>query len=157
VTITAQWVRASWTKRSRGGPAAAVRNALPAGFALPERPERGAHVVRMREEAGFAPVETVEGVGALDVSLREAGGLLRVLPRVGALHGLPPRKRRPPAVKLAPGEWVRWRLNYRFSSSAGMQDWSYWLDTFNVGYGDLPADVFLGEPTCLVDEQGPVR
>lgn len=157
MTITAQWVRVSWTKLSRGGPAAAVRNALPAGCVLPELPGRSAHVVRMREEAGFAPVETVADVGTLNVSLREVGGRLRVLPRIGPLHGLPPRKRRPPAVKLAPGEWVRWRLNYRFSSSAGMQDWSYWLDTFNVGYGDLSAEVFLGEPTRFVDERGPVR
>ncbi|WP_370968516.1 hypothetical protein [Amycolatopsis sp. cg9] len=157
MTITAQWVRVSWTKHSRGGPAAAVRNAAPAGFALPALPGRVAHVVRMREEDGFAPVASVENLRDVAVDLREADGRLRVLPRVGELFGLPPRERRPPAVKLAPGEWVRWRLNYRFSSAAGRQDWSYWLDTFNVGFGELPADAFLGEPTHSVDERGPVR
>jgi hypothetical protein len=38
-----------------------------------------------------------------------------------------------------------------------MQDWSYWLDTFNVAYGPVREDVFKGEPTFLVDERGPVR
>ncbi|MFF7705387.1 hypothetical protein [Streptomyces lydicus] len=64
---------------------------------------------------------------------------------------------RPPAVRLAPGQWVRWQLNYRFSSMTGMQDWSYWLDTFNIAYGPANADVFLSTPTVFVDEQGPLR
>ncbi|WP_439383512.1 hypothetical protein [Amycolatopsis lexingtonensis] len=157
MTITAQWVRVSWTKHSRGGPAAAVRNAVPAGFALPALPAGAAHVVRLREADGFTPVPSVERLRDLAVDLGEADGRLRVKPRVDGLFGIPPRERRPPAVKLARGEWLRWRLNYRFSSAAGMRDWSYWLDTFNIGYGELPADAFLGEPAHSVDERGPVR
>ncbi|MEY9876789.1 hypothetical protein ABH931_006300 [Streptacidiphilus sp. MAP12-33] len=38
-----------------------------------------------------------------------------------------------------------------------MQDWSYWLDTFNVAFGPVDSDVFLSEPTVSVDECGPVR
>ncbi|MER6394931.1 hypothetical protein ABT263_02565 [Kitasatospora sp. NPDC001603] len=48
-------------------------------------------------------------------------------------------------------------MNYRFSSAAGMQDWSYWLDTFNIAYGPADADVFLSAPPVLVDECGPLR
>jgi hypothetical protein len=111
----------------------------------------------MHERDGFEPYDTQEDPGKVDVQLREANGRLRVFPRVKPLFALPPRPRRPPAVRLVPGQWVRWQLNYRFSSMAGMQDWSYWLDTFNIAYGPANAEVFLSTPTVFVDEQGPLR
>ncbi|MFD9434848.1 hypothetical protein [Streptomyces sp. NPDC060002] len=155
--IAVQWVRTSWTKESRGGEAAARRNAAPAGFVLPQPEAASAHVVRMDERDGFAPFGTQADIRTVDVLLREADGRLRVLPRVQPLFGQPPRRRRPPAVRLAPGQWVRWQLNYRFSSAAGIRGWSYWLDTFNIAYGPVNPDVFLSTPTVFVDEQGPVR
>jgi hypothetical protein len=114
-------------------------------------------VVLMREADDFRPTETVEDLAAVDVSLHATDGRLRVLPRVSRLFGLPPRPRRPPAVRLVPGQWVRWQLNYRFSSAAGMADWSYWLDTFNIAYGPVDPEAFLGTPDHVVDERGPVR
>ncbi|MFG2562408.1 hypothetical protein [Streptomyces sp. NPDC048496] len=60
-------------------------------------------------------------------------------------------------MRLAPGQWARRQLNYRFSSAAGRQDWSYWLDTFNIAYGPANADVLLSTLTLFVDEQGPLR
>ncbi|MCX2181213.1 hypothetical protein KV205_11820 [Streptomyces sp. SKN60] len=158
--ITAQWVRVSWTKRSRGGPAAALRNGLPAGFALPSPtpPTPGfAHAVRLREDDDFRPRAGETTLRDAGLVLRDENGRLRVHTNIPLLGGLPPRRRRPPAVRLEPGQWVRWRLNYRFSSAAGVRDWSYWLDTFNVAYGPVAPDVFLGEPPLLVDECGPVR
>lgn len=169
VPVTVQWVRTSWTKRSRGGEAAARRNAVPVGFALPGgvvssgraaskgRPVPLAHTVAVREWEDFTPVEGRAELKNVDVQLRRVDGRLRVLPRVEPMFGLPPRPRRPPAVRLVPGQWVRWQLNYRFSSAAGVRDWSYWLDTFNIAYGPVTADVFLGTPDFHVDEQGPVR
>ncbi len=157
VEITVQWIRTSWTKQSRGGEAAARRNAAPVGFAVPSVPPSFAHVVRMHERDGFEPHGVEEDLRKVDVQLREADGRLRVLPRVQPLFAIPPRPRRPPAVRLASGQWVRWQLNYRFSSAAGVRDWSYWLDTFNIAYGPVDADVFLSEPTVHVDEQGPLR
>ncbi|MEV8546124.1 hypothetical protein [Streptomyces sp. NPDC051572] len=132
VPVTVQWVHTSWTKRSRGGEAAARRNAVPVGFAVPDGvvlPERRpplARTVRVREWEDFTPVEGRAELKNVDVQLRRVDGRLRVLPRVEPLFGLPPRPRRPPAVRLVPGQWVRWQLDYRFSSAAGMQDWSYW-------------------------------
>ena len=155
--ITIQWIRTSWTKESRGGEAASRRNAAPIGFALPLAEVATAHMIRMHERDGFDPYDTQEDPGKVDVQLREADGRLRVFPRVQPLFALPPRPRRPPAVRLGPGQWVRWQLNYRFSSAAGMQGWSYWLDTFNIAYGPVDADVFLSEPTVVVNEQGPLR
>ncbi|WP_033222593.1 hypothetical protein [Kitasatospora phosalacinea] len=113
--ITVQWVRTSWTKRSRGGEA------------------------------------------AVRLGLHERDGRLRVLPDIDPLYGLPPRQRRPPAVRLLPGQWVRRQLNHRFSSAAGVRDWSYRLDTFDVGYGPVDAGAFRSAPTVLVDQRGPVR
>ncbi|MGW2367792.1 hypothetical protein ACWCZ5_19690 [Streptomyces sp. NPDC001667] len=155
--IAVQWIRTSWTKQSRGGEQAARRNAVPVGFTLPHALAPFAHRVRMHERDGFAPYDVQEELSRVNVQLREADGRLRVQPRIEPLCGLPPRTRRPPAVRLAPGQWVRWQLNYRFSSASGMQDWSYWLDTFNVAYGPVNDDVFLSPPTVYVDERGPLR
>ncbi len=153
-----QWVRTSWTKKSRGGEAAARRNAVPVGYLLPRVPDGGAHLVRTREDDGFVVKESVvESRKPVPVRLREVDGRLRVLPHVDPLYGIPPRPRRLPAVNLQPGQWVRWQLNYRFSSAAGVRDWSYWLDTFNIAYGPVAPDAFLGEPSVYVDERGPVR
>ncbi|MER8062726.1 MULTISPECIES: hypothetical protein [unclassified Streptomyces] len=155
--ITVQWIRTSWTKQSRGGEAAARRNAAPVGFTVPASPPPFAHVVGMHEQDSFEPCGGQEDLRKVDVQLREADGRLRVLPRVRPLFAVPPRPRRPPAVRLAPGQWVRWQLNYRFGSAAGIRNWSYWMDTFNIAYGSVEADVFLSEPTVCVDERGPLR
>ncbi|GAB3116912.1 hypothetical protein GCM10027160_26620 [Streptomyces calidiresistens] len=155
--ITVQWVKTSWTKRSRSGEAAARRNAVPVGFALPRLPPGVAHVVRRSEDDGFEPRSEQKELREIGVRLREEGDRLRVFARVEPLFGLPPRPRRPPAVRLLPGQWVRWQLNYRFSSMAGIRDWSYWLDTFNVAYGPVDGEVFLSEPGVIADERGPVR
>ncbi|MFF1414555.1 hypothetical protein ACFVX6_33065 [Streptomyces sp. NPDC058289] len=155
--ITVQWIRTSWTKESRGGEAASRRNAVPAGFALSHDEASFAHVIRMHERDGFEPNDSREDLSKVDVQLHEPDGRLRVLPRVQSLFALPPRQRRPPAVRLIPGQWVRWQLNYRFSSALGIRGWSYWLDTFNIAYGPVNADVFLSTPTVFIDEQGPLR
>jgi hypothetical protein len=120
-------------------------------------PSSFAQVIQMSEHDGFEPHESERDLRQVGLSLRDEGDRLRVLARVEPLFGLPPRPRRPPAVRLVPGQWVRWQLNYRFSSAAGIRDWSYWLDTFNVAYGPVDPNVFLSEPTVLVDECGPVR
>lgn len=155
--ITVQWIRTSWTKQSRGGETAARRNAAPIGLAVPLGWASSVHAVRMHEGDGFEPQESQEQLRSANISLRETEGRLRVLPRVEPLFGLPPRPRRPPSVHLLPGQWVRWQLNYRFSSAAGVRDWSYWLDTFNVAYGPADANLFLSAPTVFVNECGPVR
>ncbi|MER5688999.1 hypothetical protein [Streptomyces sp. NPDC002205] len=155
--ITVQWIRTTWTKESRGGDAAARRNAAPVGFTLPHEAAPLAHVIRMHERDGFEPYDSREILGKVDVQLRETGDRLRVIPRVQPMFALPPRKRRPPAVRLVPGQWVRWQLNYRFSSALGIRGWTYWLDTFNIAYGPVNDDVFLSAPTVFIDERGSLR
>jgi len=90
------------------------------------------------------------------VFLQEANGLLRVQLTVTPF-GMPRRWRRPPAVRLACGEWVRWQVNYRFSNS-WEDDWTYRLDTLNLLYGPAGSrDLFLGEPTYTVSELASLR
>ncbi|WP_203900320.1 hypothetical protein [Virgisporangium aliadipatigenens] len=160
-----QWVRTSWTKASRGGPAAARRNAVPVGFVLPPLTGPAVHEVLMDEADGFTPRESlrdgpptgVTGAYTSAVRLSEADGRLRVELRATS-WGAPRRRSRPPAVRLAPGEWVRWQVNYRFSWPAARGGaWSYRLDTLNLAYGPVAAEAFLGDPTHHVDERAALR
>ncbi|WKU44648.1 hypothetical protein Q3V23_11490 [Streptomyces sp. VNUA116] len=161
--IAVQWVRVTWTKRSRGAEAATIRNALPLAFVLPEAPFPDAplpvvHDVVMSEREAFAARESLRGPAETGVRLRESGGHLLVRPpALSSLQAIPPRRRRPPAVRLAPGEWLRWQLNHRCSSAAGMADWFYEQTTLNIAYGPHARDVFLGAPTRHVDERGYLR
>jgi hypothetical protein len=67
------------------------------------------------------------------------------------------RWRRPPAVRLARGEWVRWQVNYRFSNS-WEGGWTYSLETLNVVHGPAGSrELFLGEPTYQVSELASLR
>jgi hypothetical protein len=154
VDVMAQWVRTSWTKRSRGGPAASARNAAPVGFPWPVPGRGGVHDVVMDEAHDFEPRESFRGglPDRGDVLVDERGGRLRVQ-LVVTPFGLPRRWRRPPAVYLGPGEWVRWQVNYRFVGSGG-GDWTYGLDTLNLGCG---LGAFTGRPSRFVDERASLR
>ncbi|MEU8545698.1 hypothetical protein AB0C81_01605 [Streptomyces roseoverticillatus] len=157
--IAVQWVRVTWTKRSRGAEAATIRNALPAAFTLPDAALLPVvHDVVMPEREGFSARESLRGQAEKGVRLREAEGRLLVRPPdISSLRAMPPRRRRPPAIRLAPGEWLRWQLNHRSSSAAGMADWSYEQKTLNIAYGPHASDVFLGTPTHVIDERGHLR
>ncbi|MER6672838.1 hypothetical protein [Streptomyces sp. NPDC000983] len=114
----------------------------------------------MREADDFQPRWThqqglPDGTTDIGVSLRRIDGLVRVKPAVSSF-GMPRRWRRPPAVRLAPGQWLRWQVNYRFAGSNG-GDWTYRLDTLNLAHGPVPVDVFLGTPTRLVQELAALR
>jgi hypothetical protein len=150
--VAVLWVRTSWTKRSRGGPEAARRNAAPIAFPLSCRTLPFLHEVVMSEPDGFQPRSATCDLPDSSLNsgllLKEADGLLRVQVVVTPF-GAPRRDRRPPARRLRTGEWLRWQVNYRLS---GYEEWTYCLHTFNVGYGPAREDLFLGTPTHHVDE-----
>jgi len=155
VDIKAQWVRTSWTKSSRGAPAATQRNAAPAAFVLPAIAPTLVHQVLMDENDGFQAHESVRRLDPEEVSLTIADDRLRV-ELIANPFGMPRRWRRPPAVRLAQGEWLRWQINYRFVyPSSGT--WTYRLDTLNLAYGQVAPDTFLSTPTHYTDEQAPLR
>jgi hypothetical protein len=155
VEVVAQWVRTWWTKQSRSGVAATRRNALPVAFTLPGVTPPRVHTVVMREwEDEFAPQssELRAPPDRGEVQLREADGLLRVMLVSTQWAGV--IRRRPPAVRLRPGEWVRWQITYRRASYFGRGPWYYSLDTLNLAFGPVTTtDVFLGTPTRHVDER----
>jgi hypothetical protein len=166
VEVVVQHVQTSWTKLSRGGPAAAVRNRVPVAYSLPEGLRApGVQRVTHRESDGFIPQKEerdfkIESQGTrlryAELALVDDDGeRLRVALHPSA-HGMPRRHRRPPSVRLLPGEWLRWQVNYRFVGvSSG--EWHYRLDTFNVGFGAVHAELFLCEPTRQIDERTHLR
>ncbi len=154
-----QWVRTSWTKASRGGPDATRRNVTPLAFPLPAGDGPLVHGIVMREGEDFVPHarHQAELPAADELDLRPVGRRLRIQ-LVASAWGMPRRHRRPPAVLLEPGEWLRWHINYRFSAGCSCgAEWSYRLDTPNLAHGPVDLDAFLGEPHHLVDERGYVR
>ncbi|MGW7540935.1 hypothetical protein ACWGKQ_07415 [Streptomyces sp. NPDC054770] len=151
-----QRIRTSWTKKSRGGPEAARRNAAATVFSLPPGVSSALHEVTMRESDSFEPRMQVRDLSMPGVILREVDGLLRVDPPEVSMFAMPRRNRRPPAVRLAPGQWLQWQINYRFVGSCGGA-WSYQLETFNILYGLGMPDAFLGVPTRRMDERRPLR
>ncbi|WP_433263014.1 hypothetical protein ACQPWR_24825 [Micromonospora vinacea] len=148
----AQWVRTSWTRQSRGGAEATRRNAVPVSFALPARAAPLTQEIEMVEAEGFEPREGLTRPPyRSDMRLRPVDGRLQV-ELIAAAWGMPRRHRRPPAVRLVEGEWLRWHINYRF---AGMNGGAtlYRLDTLNLAHGAVPVDTFLGEPPRFIDER----
>ncbi|WP_425314860.1 hypothetical protein [Streptomyces agglomeratus] len=85
VAITVQWIGTSWTKHSRGGDAAASRNATPTGFAVSPVPPSLAQVIQMSERDGFEPHESERDLREVGLSLQDEGDQLRVLARVEPL------------------------------------------------------------------------
>jgi len=155
--VIVQWVRTSWTKRSRGGTEAGRRNAAPTAFPLPPAPIPFIHEILMDEHDDFQPQFTTRtGLPSPDdgVLLRETDGLLRV-ELVASPFGMPRRWRRPPAVHLAHKQWLRWQINYRFAGTSG--DWRYRLDTLNISHGPAPTNLFLGIPSHNVNELAHLR
>ncbi|RSN73927.1 hypothetical protein DMH26_42835 [Streptomyces sp. WAC 05379] len=154
--VVVQRVRTSWTKKSRGGFEAARRNAAATAFLLPPGLSAALHEVTMRESESFEPRAQVLDLSAVGTILREVDGLLRVDPPEVSMFAMPRRNRRPPAVRLAPGQWLQWQINHRF---VGRCDgaWSYRLETFNILYGSAMPDVFLGVPTRHMDERQSLR
>ncbi|MEU1120691.1 MULTISPECIES: hypothetical protein [unclassified Streptomyces] len=114
------------------------------------------HDVTVREFDSFEPHMQVQELSASGLILREADGLLRVDPPEATMFGMPRRNRRPPAVRLAPGQWLQWQINFRFVGCCD-GSWSYQLETFNISYGSAPLEVFLSSPTRRVDERGALR
>ncbi|AGZ45760.1 hypothetical protein [Actinoplanes friuliensis] len=151
--VVAQWVRTTWTKKSRGGAEAARRNALPVAFPLPVFRVPLTHQVVMDEGSDFDTGSSVGDTLPEGVQLSEADGRLRV--HVTAIAPMPPRSR-PPAVRLNPGEWLRWQINYRLVGHC-TGEWSYRSDTLNLAYQPRDEFCFTGPPARVIDELAHLR
>ncbi len=162
--VVVQWVETSWSKKSRGGPWAARRNAAPVGLPLPPAPYPAVHEVLIDETEDFVPRVPAPSDPAsrhrpdstgrhTQVGFDEVGDRLRVT--VNLQSSAVPRVWRPPAVWLDRGQWLRWQVNYRFAfGGRGGGEWAYRLDTLNLAYGLPERRVFTGTPSTYVDERG---
>ncbi|WP_230858159.1 hypothetical protein [Actinoplanes aureus] len=165
VYVVAQWVSTEWTRNSRGGEAAARRNAIPVGFRLPASRTGVVHEIVMTEGNGFEPVESLGNEPAeREPSLARCGlRLVRSDERVRvellpARSGAPSRDRRPSGIWLGPGQWLRWQVNYRVTwppIQGGRS--SYRQDTLNLAVGPVHPELFFGTPTRHVDERAYLR
>ncbi|WP_146174593.1 hypothetical protein [Umezawaea tangerina] len=147
--IVAQWVRTVWTEDATGGSAALL---LPVAFELPELAPLLTHEVTQQEWHNFAPHSTVhhDRPDQNQVTLHEEEDRVRVNLLVSPI-GRPYRPRRPPAIWVKSGEFVRWQINYRYSGLT-TDAWIYALDTLNLTCGPTTQDVFLTTPTHTVNE-----
>jgi hypothetical protein len=158
--VVTQWVRTSWTKRARGGPEAARRNAVPVAFPLPGAAGGGetrlVHEVEIREWADFQPQETVRaGLPDPDqVALREIVGVLHVelKPVPGGNPNRWYRTYPQTGYPLRRGQWLRWQINYRFGSTWS-NDGFYRLDTLNLAFGRSTEHPFPGLPAHAIDDR----
>jgi hypothetical protein len=155
--VAAQWVRTSWTKRSRGGVEARRRSAVPVVFPLPETALPMTHEVTLDERSLFVPREVLHRAEpvAEEVELTEDGGMLRVY-LTAYPFGTPCRWRRPPAVRLEVGQWLRWQINYRIPGPC-CGEGSYRQDTLNLAYGKVCTNIFQGTPSHRRDERAHLR
>lgn len=169
--IVVQRVLTRWTKRSRGAPGAVRRNAVSEAFPLPSTRQAGVlvHRVVAREEDDFAvqerQLESYElpefGLLMLDdtagVRLEMTAGGLAVIGVTDVwcqCFTVFPRRRERVVLRLLPGEWGRWRLNFRLWEDDGRSDWSYQKWVVNVGHLPTPTtDLFLTTaPVAVTDE-----
>lgn len=156
--ILVQEIRSVWTKASRGGPAAALRNSVPEAAPFPTaaaRPpaDRIFHQALVYGEAnGFASPLKSEfavsdaaslAVGCVKIHV-SAGRLLVAYEYDHRAGGLPPRLDRPDEeITLPPGSWARVKHNGRFTGD----EWWYEKLVVNVGLFRRPDPAaFLATP-----------
>lgn len=147
--LSVQLIRTSWTKLSRGMPGAGLRSGLPEAARLPGGLGDQMHELLFTEESGFSCVERVAAIDARIWVRRGDGGHLLVSLAEPKYRGVPRRGFRP-QVPLAPGEWVRWRYNWRWP---GKDTWFYEDEVWNIAHGDVDPGAFLGKPGSVVDER----
>jgi hypothetical protein len=151
--LIVQHIKTQWTKASRGGAAAARRNAVPVSFRLPPALHRqdALHTIEIAEWEDFQYRETWKFLsygGHLQVGpvLIHAGLETIKVQFVWSWNecGAPERESHK-AFELRPGEWGRLICNGRFGSTYSMgQEWLYHKSVFNVLFGDsVEPDVFV--------------
>ncbi len=143
--IVVQHIETRWTKRSRGMPGAAARNAVPRVMPLPAFPEGPdgirVHKVMADEARGFDLHQHTEivapGHGFTKYwALRfvPAGPDVVVELRYESHeHGLPPRdETRRPIFRLKPGEIGTLHINGRFSYTSGQYYKQHFVNVAHV-------------------------
>lgn len=165
--LVLQRLMTEWTKRSRGGSGAAVRNAVPQSLLLPPLAVKGDTVVhearflendsfRCRDELKEVDLGVSWQLGAMTL-FRQCDQVVVKFAYMMATTGAPERLSHE-AFTLQPGEWGRLLYNGRFSSWDD-GEWWYRKDVFNVAYAEsLDRRIFLDTtPNYTVSEMARLR
>ncbi len=149
--IVVQELRTRWTKDSRGGPAASVRNATPHAAVLPTVPASAGEAVLVQrvkfDEAGdFAPESSFELTSLSDLRKTTAdlqvhleSGVVRVRYVWNQFCGAPERPHGR-AIRIAQGSWCRILHNGRYGYAGS---WSYQSTVVNIALGVIAPRTFL--------------
>ena len=161
--LVVQRIRIEWTKASRGGEGATLRNALPEICPLPPLRQVGGeylfHDIHFREWDQFACRETLAESkipGHLDLSPL----FLHVAPdRIQAKFlwswkdcGAPERDSHD-LFSLALGEWAQFRCNGRFGpQTPGESSWWYRKSIFTIAFiEEFDAGIFSSQPATSAE------
>ena len=152
--VIIQRVRCSWTKASRGGEAARIRNALPRQLSLPLEAFAAPvalHRVDFVEAKDFEPQEAVQRfaelseVRLIDLSLRVIGEKLEAK-HLRKADNVAVRHRPYPfigGVEVEHGQWAELRANGRYVDN-DTGHWRYDATTYNVGlFWEVAVDRFV--------------
>jgi len=155
--ILIQEIIVTWTKRARGGPAAAIRNAIPEALPLPPLPpvEFPLTLITDRVSMGMSPKHTLKAieiqankrypVACTSLMLNDADLTVSFPTRdscAGAPHRFGPRT----VLNLALGSWGKVRYNGRYIGSFEGH-WCYQKVVLNIAYVEAAsATIFLGTP-----------
>ncbi|MDH3741309.1 MAG: hypothetical protein OER56_06880 [Hyphomicrobiales bacterium] len=149
--IVIQHIKVIWTKKTRGGKGAAVRNGVPQAFALlpvSSDADCALQSVRCEEHLDFQPVCAREAPVTQFPANWRCLGLSLSKDRFDVRFRWSPAQCGAPerhdfdAFSLAKGDWSRLVCNGRSSDSVG--HWYYQLDTYNIAFTEgFSAGLFL--------------
>ncbi len=162
--ILIQRITVEWTKESRGGRGAAVRNSFPEAFTVPPFDQSNdafiVHSVRFREWENFVNLEDLKCFSTAKEAQIEP---LRIHPHEDhlvvrfvwdAMHCGAPERSSHEIFHVARGHWGRFLCNGRFGpvSSWGCQ-WHYHKTIFNIAFVDsLDPSLFVNsQPQSVQD------
>ena len=158
--LIVQRITTDWTKASRGGDAASIRNSVPEAFALPTIPDCDCdyifHEIHARENEGFTCRDTlIESrlsghlhIGPFFIHIAHDHISTRF---VWSWHecGAPERPSQT-LFKLNEGQWGQFKCNGRFGAqSTTGREWGYRKSVFNVAFlRSFNSEVFVNsDPT----------
>lgn len=150
-----QRIVANWTKRSRGGEQAILRNSVPEALVVPEfEPSEGRYVVhdvrfsersnfRAHSELAYRDLKPSLTIAPLHLNWSRSALSVRFMwtyHEVGA-----PERESHGAFRLCAGQWGRFRCNGRFGAETTRgQEWLYRKSVINIAIGNTIArDVFV--------------
>jgi hypothetical protein len=151
--LLVQLIRTTWSKASRGGRAAAARNAVPETFLVPNLPSQSesttvVHTLEFAEVNQFelptyTNVTSTPSIGKMrlhSIAIYPASQSIRIAAEWLLLAGAPRRRPIANLVELASQTWVQIRYNLRTGLDEG---WAYYKYVFNIGYfSSLPLEAF---------------